>query len=369
MKFSVFGPVGYEISVEEKRKLSGWPWGDEVFTPGRAVTSMRNNLELFDVADDVGFDWLAVAEHHYAPRQMTPNPTLAAAVLATRIKNAQVALLGVDLPLTDPIRAAEEIAMVDVFAEGRLAVAGFFRGTPNEYLTYGTNAAESREMYEEGVELVVKAWTEPEPFGWEGRHYRHRVVSLWPRPVQQPHPRVLVSGNSPVSVDYAVRNRFDVGLAFMPPAIAARSAEYFRQQAGLVGWDVSAENILYRCFAYVAETDEKARDDCVRHEFGGLTGILTPRPDSINAILPAMMEVGAAYGGAPMPIPKPGDPPPLPSLCGSPETVTRQLTEIRDAIGNGVIDLILWGDTLPHELARRSVELFGTEVIPHARPL
>jgi alkanesulfonate monooxygenase SsuD/methylene tetrahydromethanopterin reductase-like flavin-dependent oxidoreductase (luciferase family) len=369
MKFSIFGPVGYEVDPDEVKKLSGWPWGSEVFDPSRAIVSMDHAIELFEVADDVGFDWLATAEHHYAPRQMTPNPTLTAALLSQRARNAQVALLGVDLPLTDPIRAAEEIAMVDVFCGGKFAMAGFFRGTPNEYLTYGTNAAESRDMYEEGVELVVKAWTEPEPFGWEGRHYRHRLVSIWPRPIQQPHPPVLVSGNSPSSSDYAIRNRFNIGIAFVPMPVAQKAAAYFRQAAADDGWEVTQDNILYRCFAYVAETDEKARQDCIDHDFGGVGGVLTPRFDQINPIMPAMMEVGAAYGGGPPPTRSPGDPPMLPPICGSPETVFNQVKEIHDKVGNGVLDLILNGDTLPYELARRSVELFGKEVIPQARDL
>jgi alkanesulfonate monooxygenase SsuD/methylene tetrahydromethanopterin reductase-like flavin-dependent oxidoreductase (luciferase family) len=368
MKFSVFGPVGYEVDVDEKAKLSGWPWNHEVFEGARAVRSMEHNLELFDVADDVGFDWLTTAEHHYAPRQMTPNPTLAAALLTQRTRNAQVALLGVDLPLTDPVRAAEEIAMVDVFSGGTLAVAGFFRGTPNEYLTYGTNAADSRAMYEEGVELVVRAWTEPEPFGWEGCYYRHRLVSIWPRPAQEPHPPVLVSGNSPASGDYAVRNRFNIGLAFVPMPVAAKAAEHFRTRAAEDGWDVTPENILYRCFCYVAETDEKARDDCLRHEFGALGGILTMRPGQPQPLAPAMMEVGAGYGGPPMPL-GPPDTPVVPPLCGSPDTVVEGVRHIREQVGNGVLDLIMWGDTLPFDLARRSLELFGTEVIPHTRDL
>lgn len=365
MKFSIFVPYGYELTTAEVAEAGpGWPWPSRVFEPERAILSHKHSLELWQLADSVGFDWLALAEHHYAPRQMTPSPLLAAAALSQHTRNAQIAILGVDAPLTNPVRVAEEYAMLDVFTEGRLAMAGFFRGTPNEYLTYGGNAAESREMYEEAVELVVRAWTTPEPFGWEGRHYQYRVIAPWPRPVQQPHPPVLVSGNSPVSADFAVRNRFNVGLAFMPLEIAARAAGYFRDKAAESGWQTTPDNVLYRTFVYVADTDEQARQDCLAHGYGSLGGILMPAGP--NRYVPALMETGKRYGGPAM---APPQGPVLPPLCGSPATVLAGLEEIKAKTGVGIVDLIFSGDTLPHHLALRSLELFGTEVIPNARGL
>ena len=70
------------------------------------------------------------------------------------------------------------------------------RGTTNEYLTYGLNPAEARERTTEGMELILKAWTEPQPFGWQGRHYQYRTVSVWPRPLQQPLPPTYSLGTS-----------------------------------------------------------------------------------------------------------------------------------------------------------------------------
>jgi alkanesulfonate monooxygenase SsuD/methylene tetrahydromethanopterin reductase-like flavin-dependent oxidoreductase (luciferase family) len=365
MKFSIFVPYGYELTTAEVAEAGpGWPWPPRVFEPERAILSHKHSLELWQLADSVGFDWLALAEHHYAPRQMTPSPLLAAAALSQHTRNAGIAILGVDAPLTNPVRTAEEYAMLDVFTEGRLAMAGFFRGTPNEYLTYGGNAAESRDMYEEAVELVVKAWTTPEPFGWEGRHYQYRVIAPWPRPVQQPHPPVLVSGNSPASADFAIRNQFNIGLAFMPLEIAARAAGYFRDKAAESGWQTTPDNVLYRTFVHVAETDEEARQDCLTHGWGGLGGILLPTGP--NRYVPALMEAGKRYGGPAM---APPEGPVLPALCGSPGTVLAGLEEIKAKTGAGIVDLIFSGDTLPHHLALRSVELFGTEVIPNARGL
>ena len=70
--------------------------------------------------------------------------------------------------------------MLDALAPGRI-VAGLLRGTTNEYLSYDLNADEARGRTDEEMELILKAWTEPEPFGWQGRYFQFRTVSIWPR--------------------------------------------------------------------------------------------------------------------------------------------------------------------------------------------
>ena len=88
---------------------------------------------------------------------------------------------------------AEELAMIDMVSRGRL-VSGFVRGGGQEQLATGVNPAYNRERFEEAHDLVVKAWTQPGPFRWEGSHYQHRVVNPWAVPLQKPHPRVWIPG-------------------------------------------------------------------------------------------------------------------------------------------------------------------------------
>src|SRR5438045_6937602 len=133
---------------------------------------------------------------------MTPNPMVMAGALASRVKRARIALLGATIPILNPVRVAEEFAMLDTLTGGRL-IAGMLRGTSNEYVTYATNPAESRERFEEALDLIVRAWTEPQPFGWQGRHYEYRAISIWPRPVQQPDPPVNLPGSSPEAGEQA----------------------------------------------------------------------------------------------------------------------------------------------------------------------
>src|SRR5215469_4275641 len=130
-------------------------------------------------------DWVSVSEHHYSPRILTPSLPIAAAYIASHVHNIKIALLGPIVPQSNPVLLAEEMAMLDTMAEGRLIV-GMLRGTTNEMMTYDLNPEESRERTDEGMELILRAWKEPEPFGWQGRHFHYRTVSVWPKPLQQP---------------------------------------------------------------------------------------------------------------------------------------------------------------------------------------
>src|SRR5882724_9995068 len=164
-----------------------WPMPSGAYDRDAGAEAYRAMIERVELVEELGFDWVSVSEHHYSPRILTPAPIVSAAYLAARVHRITIALLGPIVPQSNPVRVAEEIAMLDTMANGRLVV-GLLRGTANESLTYDLNPAEARERTDEGMELVLKAWTEPQPFGWQGRHFQYRTISIWPRTLQQPHP-------------------------------------------------------------------------------------------------------------------------------------------------------------------------------------
>src|ERR687886_1468074 len=226
MKAAIFTPVPYMGPAPR----GTWPVASNGFSTEIAERSIEASLEQFELADQLGFDWVTVAEHHYAPMSMTPNPMVMAGALTQRVKRAKIALLGPNIPIQNPVRVAEEFAMLDTMTGGRV-IAGMLRGTPNEYVTYGTNPAESRGRFEEALQLIVKAWTEPQPFGWQGRYFEYRSISIWPRPIQQPHPPIYMSGSSPESGEFAARNHLPLGFAFTTVPLAREAARYYRMKA------------------------------------------------------------------------------------------------------------------------------------------
>jgi alkanesulfonate monooxygenase SsuD/methylene tetrahydromethanopterin reductase-like flavin-dependent oxidoreductase (luciferase family) len=359
MKVSIFNPMKYQVGGLP----NGWPTPPGCWDAEAGKRSMERGFDLFDVAVETGFDWLTVAEHHYSQAQLAPDPVVMAAAISQRYREVTVAVLGIVLPLVNPVRAAEQIGILDAVSGGR-TIVGFFRGIPNEFLTYGTNPAESRAMYEEAIDLIVHAWSEPQPFGWEGRHYRYRTVAVWPRPVQQPYPPMLIAGTSPDSARFAATKRAKLGLSFLNShEEAGELARTYRAEAAEAGWEPAADDILYRARIYVAETDEQAEAEAREYDLGNVLGPLVPPPEKQAA---NQKILGAVFGPSGFRHHPPG-PGSMPEYYGSPDTVARQLLEAAKVAGYGVADLIFTGDKLPHEKALRSLELFGKEVLPQLR--
>ncbi len=361
MKFSIFNPMKYQ----GKGLPYGWPTPARCWDPAVGAASMDQGFELFDVAVAHGFDWLTVAEHHYSQAQLAPSSVVMAAAISQRYRDVKVAVLGPVLPLTNPVRTAEELSILDAVSGGR-SVVGFLRGIPNEFLTYGTNPSESRAMYEEGLELVLRAWSEPEPFGWQGRFYRYRTVSVWPQPIQKPRPPMMLAGTSPESARFAARQRAICGLSFLnTPDRAAELAGLYREEAAAHGWEPTKDDILFRARVYVAESDDQAEAEAREYEVGDVLGPLVPPPEKQAA---NQKILGAVFGPSGFSHRPPG-PGSLPEYYGSAETVARQMREQAESIGYGIADLIFTADRLPHEKALRSLELFGREVVPLLREI
>ena len=255
MKAAFFSSVFYLAPAPK-----GWPTAATSYDGDAARLSMQTALDQFRLADEVGFDWVTVAEHHFGPFGLTPNPMVFAGALTQVVKRARIALLGPTLPLLNPVRVAEEMAMLDTMTNGRL-VAGLMRGTPNEYVTYNIPPLESRSRFEEGLQLIRLAWTERQPFGWEGNHFKYRSIAIWPRPVQVPHPPLYMSGSSRESAEFAARNHVSLGLAVTTLPLAAKAAEHYREEARRGDWEPAADDLLFRISFHVAETDEQAFAD------------------------------------------------------------------------------------------------------------
>ena len=119
-----------------------------------------------------------------SPFGMMPNPSLIAASVTERTTTAEIQLSGAIVPLSNPIRIAEEYAMIDNVTGVRL-IAGFVRGIGFEYHSYMVNPSQSLERFHEAHDLILQAWTQPGPPAFEGRFYRFQYVNLWPRPFQE----------------------------------------------------------------------------------------------------------------------------------------------------------------------------------------
>jgi alkanesulfonate monooxygenase SsuD/methylene tetrahydromethanopterin reductase-like flavin-dependent oxidoreductase (luciferase family) len=154
---------------------------------------------------------------------------LLAGALSQVVTRAKIAVLGPIMPLSHPIRVAEELAQLDHLTGGRL-IALFLQGTPNEHRPYEEQSADLRALTQESIELIVKAWTADEPFAWRGRHFNFPNVAVWPRPRQTPRPYVFGSGNNEASAVFAARQRIGMALSFTSYEQQLRSMTLIAQQ-------------------------------------------------------------------------------------------------------------------------------------------
>jgi alkanesulfonate monooxygenase SsuD/methylene tetrahydromethanopterin reductase-like flavin-dependent oxidoreductase (luciferase family) len=176
------------------------------------------------------------------------------------------------------------------------------------------------------------AWKEPQPFGWQGRHFHYRTVSVWPRPLQQPLPPMYALGTSSEASDFAARNHIGLGVSFGPFDVMGKVTGYYKEECARYGWQPEPHQIIYRANILIAETDEKAQQALAQY----------PR----EAVFPLKAGVGAALfeldqrtvageGRRPAHVNRV-----LPiNFCGGPDEIVAQLKQCREQIGAGVVDL------------------------------
>ena len=179
-----------ELQKYESGRL-GFP--NTYFDADKAVGLYNQYHEQYAYADEVKFDGIMTNEHHSAYWNMKPSVNLDAAVISKVTKKAKIAILGNVIGATDPIRIAEQVAMLDCYSNGRI-ISGIVRGGAVETLQAGIDPTENRERFEEAHDLILKCWTTPGPFRFEGKYYQYRVVNPWVLPVQKPHPDIWFPG-------------------------------------------------------------------------------------------------------------------------------------------------------------------------------
>jgi alkanesulfonate monooxygenase SsuD/methylene tetrahydromethanopterin reductase-like flavin-dependent oxidoreductase (luciferase family) len=341
---------------------------NRLFDPQKAHLLYSQYHEQYALADEVGFDGIMTNEHHSAWWCMKPSANLDAAVIAKVTKKCKIAILGNVLPITEnPVRIAEEIAMLDVISGGRI-ISGFVRGTPVESLHANINPSENMERFQEAHDLIIKTWTSDGPFRWEGKYYHHRIVNPWMKPIQKPHPPIWYPGTSSVeSVVWAAER----GYAYMSLGslldVAVQTNELYHKTAHAAGFDTGPEHYGYLIRAFVSDTDERAYELGKhflwneKYRFKAIEEHADPPGyRSRDAAKIASRRVQPGFGGWTYDQLIEMDN----IIVGSPVTVIKKLRKIKDELKAG--NLLIYGQEgpMPHKDVMRSIELWGKEVIP-----
>jgi len=352
-------------------KASYYPDSNRLYDPVRGQKIYQEHLELMALFEEYGFDAVCMNEHHAKPYGLMPSPNLMAAALTQRTKKIKLAIFG-NLPAlhANPIRLAEEVAMLDVMSGGRI-ISGFVRGVPQEFLAYTVPVAEARPRMQEAWDLIVKAWTEREPFDWHGRYFHYDHVVIWPRPLQQPHPPIVMPADSDDGLEIAARRRVPTGTAYRSLRRSREVLDKFRAFSADQGWTPGPEHCLMVRHIYVAESNERARQEAEPHLDYFWRKLLSYHKGSM-----AMM------GQSPPPPPdvvRSAEDVPFYEydfdLCqkegitiiGDPDYVTREIRAQARELGAGVLIAFFHFGSMPQALARKSITMFAEKVLPEVK--
>ena len=348
------------------------------FDPREGSRLYNEYLEHYQLVDELGFDGIMLNEHHNAPFCMQARCNMFAAILAAATKNVKIVLLGNPLPLSEnPVQLAEELAMIDMISKGRL-VSGFVRGGGQEQLANGVSPAFNRERFEEAHDLIVKIWTQPGPFRWEGTHYQHRVVNPWAVPMQKPHPRSWSPGVvSRETIIWAAEHGYPYIALNTPIERTKQIWKMYDDAAATVGLPggPSYHGLLKQI--HVAETEEKALENARQFlwrqgEFTGRAHPVWSTPSGYFSPEIRRQFVESSVGRGTSPRARPnldGQLDAMMIIAGTPKQVIAKLRVLLQETRPGIF--AFWGNdgTVSHADAKTCIRLLGEEVFPAVREM
>lgn len=177
------------------------------------VTRYRETIEQVQHGDALGFRCAWLAElHFFRPFSIMPSPLILATAIAQKTEQIRLGIAVNLLPLWHPIRSAEEGATVDLLSDGRLEFGVGRGGIPLHFAGFNQPREESRERFEESLEIIRRAWT-TESFSYRGKFYEVPETSVVPKPLQKPHPPLRLAANSPETAIYAGEQHYPMLVA------------------------------------------------------------------------------------------------------------------------------------------------------------
>jgi alkanesulfonate monooxygenase SsuD/methylene tetrahydromethanopterin reductase-like flavin-dependent oxidoreductase (luciferase family) len=349
--------------------------------PKIAADLFQEALDEYLLCDDIGINVVS-NEHHAGINCLFGASPLILGILARQTRNVRILSLGTLITVrTDPVRVAEEYATADVISRGRLEI-GFVKSGGTEMASGNANPIGIVDRFWEAIDLILKTLSHRDgPFSWEGKHFTHRHVNIWPGPWQQPHPPLwAATGDPTTSAELGRRGIVNV-MVFRTAEETARAWGAYRKARADAGLpEPGPDRFGHTAFVYTADTDEEGvrvgskllwfLNTALRSapQYGTLLpgaipaalapALYTtkPRPGVPAAARPAAGLIGitaeqAMAKGL--------------MFAGNPDSVYRQIREYRERVGP-FEHLVLASRSgfMTHDEATRGLKMFAREVLP-----
>ncbi len=329
----------------------------------------RDTLAQIEHGDRLGFDTAWLAELHFYPEfSVMSAPLIVAAAAAQRTAQIRFGMAVSLLPLSDPIRTAEEAATVDILSDGRL-VFGVGRGTnPLHYGGFNIPMQESRERFSEALDIVTQAWT-ADTVNYTGKYYQVKDVAVYPKPLQKPHPPIRIATNSSDTFPLAGQLGYPMfsSLVVVPLPRFRQDIALYWQHFEAAGHKRTGEEVALLFPLYVAASEAEAQRvprESIMHYFevlarrtvagdADLDAATRERNKEMQARLRSLTFEGVRENVA---------------IIGTPEQCIERITWLREEFQ--LSELICWfnpGGLLPQETVLQSMSRFATHVMPTFR--
>lgn len=327
------------------------------YATGSSTASYEDLLDQIQYAEESGFDSVWLRERHFHPdhqgRNFFSSPFVAAAYIAGRTERIRIGLACRILPLDHPIHVAEDAATIDIISNGRLDL-GIARVGENELyqLAFGIRTEETRGRFEEALEILLQAWTSPK-FSYEGRYYKIPEVSVFPKPLQRPHPPIYLAGISSETLAFGAKRGFSLILAAAQTvSVVKRTQEAYYQLLEEAGYKREDVVLPVGRFIYVAESNEQA----VEETREALTAFIHRGGSVIRDFL-FLPQEEVTYDLL------------FNEVCifGDPDYCLQRIKELEKEIDLRHLICTFNYYTIDHERCRRSMERFVKYVMPHLK--
>jgi luciferase family oxidoreductase group 1 len=314
-------------------------------------------LELAQAAETLGYRNAWLGEHHFSTYGYLSRPLQLATYIAAKTTRLRVGTAVVVVPLHHPLIIAEEIAMLDILSGGRLDI-GLGRGYQRyEFERFGLQLDSSGQRWEESINILLKSFA-GKPFSYDGNLFKIPETSVYPQPMQKPHPPIWITAQSQYSIEAAVKRGFNVltGGFGVPVERLAEFGKFFDKVVAdthpakrpLVG--VQRAVYVTKDPADAREAAEQARwnmrvtlslrNNYERVENGKAIAIPAPKEPDIDDLLDRYL------------------------IIGTPDTCVRQIKRVKDLVGITHFNCSFWFGDIDQTRVLRSMELFAREVMP-----
>ncbi|MGH7890255.1 MAG: LLM class flavin-dependent oxidoreductase [Thermodesulfobacteriota bacterium] len=323
--------------------------------PSTYAEICRNTLQQVKLAEEVNFDSAWVSEHHFLEDGYCPSPSVIASAMAAVTNRMRIGSAGIILPIHNPIRVAEDAALVDNVSNGRFDLGLVLGYRKDEFDGFGIPMKERPSRMEEGIDVIVKSWTE-DKFSYQGKRYNFNNLSVTPKPVQKPHPPIYIGAFEEPAIRRA--GRLGYPLLIGPGRtmqMVKDTLRFYNDAAQKAGKDPNnVEHILLR-ETYVGEDTKKAKKEADKYiismykYYFSLGVKMFVRGKQLSGLDDPLFDY-------------------LPEerfIIGDPDDCIHEIKRYRDELRINHIACRMVFPQATHKTISKCIELFGREVIPN----